>query len=243
MSDDMRFSGLTGTEYKLVIEAHPHFPDLQGVVAQRIAECTIVAPDKPLQVLELGCGDGYTTSILLMCGKSMNLVALDNEPTMLADAALNLSGFMSHDRSHQSLSLIEADALEYLEQQAENTYHAVVSAMTFHNWYSDYRNCVIRQIFKVLQPQGIFVNADKYYIDSRRHNRELQSRFDQYFSVFRRLDRPDLLQEWIMHELEDANPDRIMSAPASLSFLSRIGFRNIELSHTMALESVLAACK
>lgn len=238
MDEEKRFSGLTGKEYDLVIQAHPHFPALQGEIG-RILCSHLINKTGSLRVLEIGCGDGYTTQLVLQCGRNIRLVAIDNEPVMLKAATVNLVEFMAHNE----LTLIEADALAFLDSQESSSFDAIISAATFHNWYADYRHCVLAQTLRVLCPQGVFINADKYYLDSRKHNRELQARFRRYFDVFGKINRFDVLQEWVMHELEDANPDRIMSYSETLSFLERIGYKDVELTNTMSLESVLSAYK
>lgn len=237
--EDMRFAGLTGKAYDLMILAHPHFPELQKKIGGLLSNPECFDQDRPLKVLEIGCGDGYTTRLILSCRDKLFLTAIDNEPVMIEGASTSIES-MTHQNK---VMLVEADALVFLQNVSQGEFDAVVSAMTYHNWHVDYRHNVLREIHRVLRSGGFIINADKYFKDPWDHNRALKLRISKYFEVFTRLNRYDILEEWVLHELEDANPDRLMPANEATAFLERVGFKNIEIFGRASLEAVLYAHK
>jgi SAM-dependent methyltransferase len=86
-----RDRGILADEYRLVKLAYPHMDEFQGIVGECIkGYCPRQDVDK-IQVLEVGCGDGLTTSIILEAREGIFLTAIDIEPAMLALAKANLA--------------------------------------------------------------------------------------------------------------------------------------------------------
>jgi hypothetical protein len=79
MDNEQRFQGAMGEEYMLIHLALPHFEELQGHVRTVIAHHNPPSQSGPLQVPEIGCGDGVTSSSILAARHDLFLTALDNE--------------------------------------------------------------------------------------------------------------------------------------------------------------------
>ena len=110
-----RFHGKIGEDYELFKLACPHFDDLQNTIGKTIKDYFKKANEKEINVLEIGCGPGYTTEIILNSDKRTKVFAVDNEPVMISKAKIVLNNFIKNNR----VKLIEADALEFLKNKIQ----------------------------------------------------------------------------------------------------------------------------
>lgn len=94
---------------------------------------------------------------------------------------------------------------------------------------------------RTLRPGGVFVNGDKYALNSiREHKKSLQKQIEQ-FDVFERVGRPDLKEEWTKHYLEDEEVKITESEQESI--LKELGFTNIETTYRAGMEAIIVAEK
>ena len=236
MSTDKRFHGRIGDEYDFIRQVIPHFDELQAQVGSAIARLKKPTP----QILEIGCGDGITTSAILKARPDATVVALDHEPKMIAQAQKMLRVQLRAGRCQLEL----ADALAFVSHLPSRSVDAVASAMTLHNLTSAYRRKLHRQIYRVLAPGGIFVNADKYapQNDAERFA-ALDLALRRFFDVFLPLRKYGLLEEWVLHNVADQGPERAMKQKDATEELRRLGFARITLGRRRNMESVLVATK
>ena len=236
---EQRFSGVLSDEYRLIFDTHPHLPSLQSKLGLAVAEHVDQLSNKRVEVLEIGCGDGYTAEILLDAHPAISLIALDSEPKMIASANANLSRHVATGRCN----IVEQNALSYLRTCNSDSLPVVASAMTLHNIHVDERNAILAEIFRVLTPGGLFVSADKHVPEPTEQFVHLHKRITSYFDYFLPLQKPELLQEWVLHEIDDASPERIMREAETKSTLNSLGFKKITFSAHNELESLLTVHK
>jgi tRNA (cmo5U34)-methyltransferase len=121
------------------------------------------------------------------------------------------------------------DALENLKSIPSNSFEAVVSAFVIHNFQRDYRAEVIKEIFRILKPQGIFINADKIGAsDPLEHNRNVEWQMKQ-FDVFEKIGKPELKKEWVEHYKEDEKPERVLIESDFKEVVNTAGFTSFEI--------------
>lgn len=238
--EEKRFSGKIGEEYELFRLACPHFQELENTLGRIIREQFQDKSFEEIKVLEIGCGSGYTTLIILNSNNRTRIVAVDNESVMIEQAKEILNEFVENNR----VELIEGDALEFLKKQDSDSFEVFASGFTLHNFTKNYRGKVIKEIYRVLKPEGIFVNADKYAIDDEsKHKQSLNWQLQQFKREYSKINRPDLIKEWISHYLEDNKPEVIMKESESIKSMSKIGFRDIKIVFRKQMEAVLFAEK
>ena len=238
--EEKRFSGKIGEEYELFRLACPHFQELEDTLGRIIREQFQDKSFEEIKVLEIGCGSGYTTLIILNSNNRTRIVAVDNESVMIEQAKEILNEFVENNR----VELIEGDALEFLKKQDSDSFEVFASGFTLHNFTKNYRGKVIKEIYRVLKPEGIFVNADKYAIDDEsKHKQSLNWQLQQFKREYSKINRPDLIKEWISHYLEDNKPEVIMKESESIKSMSKIGFRDIKIVFRKQMEAVLFAEK
>ena len=237
---DKRFHGKAGEEYNLFKLACPHFEELENSLGKIIQEKFQDKNNSEIKVLEIGCGPGFTTLIILDSDKKIKIVAVDNESIMIEQAKDILKEFIDNKR----VQLIEDDALEFLEKQDSDSFDVFASGFTLHNFPNDFREKVLKEIYRVLKPEGIFVNADKYALDNElEHKKSLKWQLQQFKEKYSLINRPDLIKEWTNHYLEDDKPNVIMKESDSIKAMNKIGFKDINVVFRKQMDAVLFARK
>lgn len=240
MDSEQRFQGGMSEEYTLIHLALPHFEELQGHVGTVIAHHSRPGQSDPLQVLEIGCGDGVTSSFILAARRDLFLTALDNEEEMIKQASERLEPEIVGKRCN----LVCADAVDHMTQVASHSIDIVASALTLHNMQHTYRHKLHHELFRVLSPGGLFVNADKYapQDDGERFD-ALEVALSRFFEAFIPLGKYDLLKDWVLHNVADQGPDRVMKELDTIQTLRDIGFVDIQMIYRHNMEGVLVARK
>ena len=218
---ERRFQGKISADYELVMRGIPHLPEIDEQVINAIRAYTPAVPAPRLNVLEIGCGSGRATTKFLPSRPDIKLVAIDNEPEMLAQAEQSLRNEIKQNK----LELVQSDALAYLKSVGDGYFDIVASVMALHNFERSYRSRVLREIHRVLKPGGLFINGDKYPPDdSAEFYRILPLHLAPFFDVLGPTGRAGLLKEVVLHELADLAPDRVMKEGEFMREVLEIGY-------------------
>jgi ubiquinone/menaquinone biosynthesis C-methylase UbiE len=213
----------------------PHLPEIDEQLVSTIRAHTPAAPTTCLNVLEIGCGSGRATTKFLSSRPDIKLVAVDNEPEMLAQAEQSLRNEIKQNR----LELVQSDALAYLKSVGDGYFDIVASVMALHNFERSYRSRVLREIHRVLKPGGLFINGDKYPPDDpTEFYRILPLHLAPFFDILGPAGRTDLLKEVVLHELADFAPDRIMNENEFLREVSEIGYGGCKFTYRKNFDAV-----
>lgn len=190
-------------------------------------------------VIEIGCGPGYTTYAVLEAMSKVKITAVDNEPSMMQQARRNLDEYVEKGQ----VRLIEQDAVEYLMETPSQSIDGIISAFTLHNFRNDYRQQIMKEIQRVLPPGGVFVNADKYaQHDPIQHAEALNRQLTQFNNIYRQIGRLDLAESWIEHYLEDELRERIMYEQEAHIDLRNQGFQSTT-TYRNGMEAIIVAVK
>jgi len=234
---ETRFKGAMSEEYKLLELALPHFQLLQRRVAEHVAAFKPEAPRRLLDGVEIGCGSGVTTFAILTSRPDVHVRAVDSEEEMISQARGNLDSFLREGRCE----VILADAASYLEGLAPASVDVVASALTLHNLERTHRSRVHAAIRRVLRPGGLFVNADKYAEDGAQRFRALDIALGRFFDALVPIGKLNLLRAWVLHNVADQSPERVMKETETIEELRRLGFREITVADRHNMEAVLVA--
>jgi len=133
--------------------------------------------------------------------------------------------------------------LEYLEKQDSNTFDAIISVWVLHNLQKDFRYKIYKEIYRVLKPDGIFVNGDKMAVaDTALHQEHLDWQLKQ-FDVYEGIGKPELKKEWTEHYLEDEAVDRILYENVFMEDLRNIGFKECTVDNRHYMDAVGSGVK
>jgi ubiquinone/menaquinone biosynthesis C-methylase UbiE len=139
------------------------------------------------------------------------------------------------------LSTVAQDLNVYLASEKSESFDAVVSAFTIHNLSPEERKKVCAEVFRILKPGGVFVNADKIASDDVTAHEATLARQIEQFSVFKLQGRPDLQDEWIAHYSED---ERIkLTEKEWEKELQKSGFLQIKKNMRAGMEAVYTGRK
>ena len=234
-----RFKNAIGEEYSLFKLAVPHYDKLQDKLANRIIEESKSNNKESIDILEIGCGPGYTTLFILKADPRTKVTALDDESIMIDQAKEVLKSFVDAGR----VRLAPNDALDFLKKAKDDSFDAIVSSYTLHNFKQDYRKQVLIECYRVLKKGCLFANADKYARDNKEsHKEDLQWQIKQ-FGVYDSINRPDLKEMWTKHYLEDENPEIMMYEGASLNELTKLNYKGVKTIYRNNMEAIIIGKK
>lgn len=226
--------GTLNKEDQLFRRAIPHNDQLEIKLSQAVKRHL---PGKRLDVLELGCGTGFSTAAILRARPGVRLTGVDNDARSLAQARLNLRPWA------KSLKIVKADALSYISKARSASVDVVASKFTLHNFEAPYRSQVLRHIRRVLKPGGLFVNSDKYALEGAAHVAQVRRQMIHYLDLFLPLGRRDLLREALDHTLHDEAPSRVMRERQAVREMRKLGFRAVKRVFRGGMEAVYLASK
>ena len=234
---ERRFSGMLTDEYDLWRLARPFLGEVHEVVVGAVVSFT-QGRDGPLRALDIGMGDGAITTLLLGDAK-LEVTGLDNEPQMIERARERLAAQLAGGK----LEIVLDDALDFLAGKPSEAFDIIASGYVLHNLTLDYRARLHEQIWRVLRPSGLFVNADKYAQTGEAHHEALRYQLSLFFDVLLPRQKYDLLRGWVLHYVEDEAPDRVMMEGDVIERLNELGFAEVEIAYRHFMDAVLVAHK
>jgi tRNA (cmo5U34)-methyltransferase len=238
LEQDVMFSSTIVQDYDMLKLICPLAVEMNRLVGQQVA----AYPDssEPLKIIELGSGTGITTLSLLLAKNHAHIVSIDNQVSMQEVAQKNLQTWVDNKR----LEFCHNDALSALQNMASDSIDIVASAYTLHNFFDNYRERVINEIFRVLKPTGRFINGDRYALDDiNEHTRLTQQDASHFFKVLVAEHKFELLEQWIIHLFSDESENHIMREAIALAQLQNAGFIDIQLSHRLDVNALVTATK
>lgn len=234
------FKGPIAEEYEILARICPPAAEISRRVGKFVGNWTPPYPEAQLNLLEIGCGTGITTACLLASRKDMLIDSVDNAPAMLSQARNNLAAALAT----KQLRLFENDALSHLSEVPAASVDIVASAYTLHNFLYGYRRRVLKEVLRILKPGGLFVNGDRYAIDDpAEHLKATQEEVKGYFRVFGEMNRPDLLEQWIVHLFSDESEEHIMRLQPAREIMTEIGFEDITVHFREGVNALVSAIK
>ena len=235
---DAMFSTVIGQEYDILKLICPASTEMSRLVGNAVN--AYPTTENTLQIVELGGGTGITTLAMLSGTKNMHILSIDNEPTMQNQAKQHLKQWIDAGQ----LSFCGDDALTALKNLPDNSADIIASAYTIHNFLNSYREQALKEIFRVLKPNGQFINGDRYALnDIRHHTRLIQEELGQYFKVLTEMQRNDLLEKWIVHLFNDESEDHVMRENVALTQMQAAGFVRIQVSNRIGGNALVTGIK
>lgn len=236
---DAMFSGVIGREYQMLKLICPLAMEMSRLVGEEL-KAFCLHRREAIDVLELGTGTGITTLAIISADDRVNVLSVDNEPTMQSQAKQSLQAWTDQGR----LSFSGDDALTALQCLANDSIDVVASAYTLHNFEAGYRCQVIDEMFRVLKNGGRFINGDRYALEDRDlHTRLTQREVAGYFKVLTEMNRLDVLEHWIIHLFSDESENHIMREAAALRQLTEAGFGKVEIKTRLEVNALVTAVK
>lgn len=238
---EKRFLGLIGEDYnKIHCLVNPNGPQMSALIGIKIAEYQQTSGRQECCAMEIGCGTGLSTYVLLATTKNVRFTALDSEPAMLEQA----KGVLEEWKNSNRVKLVKDDALNALRNIEDNCIDVVCSVYAIHNFFNDYRTEFLNEVHRVLVPGGIFLNGDRYALDDPWENTQLiKKEIGNWFEKLVSDNRLDLLKTWVLHVCEDESAAKQMQERKATALLKEIGFSNVQVLFREGVDAVIFASK
>lgn len=225
-------------EDRLFWEVVPHYNDAQETIVKAIKEEFSSSEKSEIKMLEIGCGTGLTSQKILKADPRIVLTAIDNVEYIAEQTMKRFA-----EQGETRLNILSADALQYLKQQPENSYDAILSALVLHNCPDEYRDQVFAEVFRTLKKGGVFVNVDKIaQDDAGEHEKALSWQLEE-FKKFNGLGHPELNEKWTQHYLDDEKPGIVLFENEYENVLKSVGFSRIHHVYRYQMEASYVAKK
>lgn len=227
----------TPKEYDVVPPVYGNYYQFQDKLSTLIKSYT--STKSLINILEIGCGTGITTQVILKSRPDINLISIDNDSKMIKSCN-------QIKKSYKNLHTIKSDALEHVKCVDDGFYNIIVSGFTIHNFHKDYRKSLYHELNRVMSNNSVFLNADKFVSDNLNKQIEgLKFRLGAYIDYLVKEQEYDLLKKWVEHYIEDSKPEFVMRFNEELNIIKNCGFNEASYVSMSALEmlGILKAIK
>jgi tRNA (cmo5U34)-methyltransferase len=196
--------------------------------------------------LDLGCGAGAMSELLLGAAPGAEGVLVDFSEPMLARAGVNLAGYAGRWQA------ISADLNDPAWRGAlpAGRYDAVVSGLAIHHLPSERKPSLFAECFALLEPGGMFVNMDYVAIDG-----PLRGLFDErmHANAVRAASSPEGSASGGTHREHASSPeaevdledddDRPDTVEDQLRWLRDAGFEQVEVHFKWAEAAIFGGVR
>lgn len=185
----------------------PCIADLYGILVEQIPYNSM---DK-FSVLDLGAGTGLLTSIVMKSFPNANYTLVDISSEMLEKAKERFAG-------KEHVSYLE---LDFDSATIPGSYDVVVSALALHHTPYDQLCKVFAKIYNILEPGGIFINADQILGETL----QIETEYEQAW--LRHAQDAGCTNEEIEVAMERMKADKTATLKDQFVGLKKAGFQNI----------------
>ena len=222
------FSDRIKEEYDLLEKVYGNYISFQEKITNIINGFPNQNKDK-LKILEIGYGTGITSNFILQSNQKMELTLLDNDPGMNKIAKENII-----NANRYKIEYVNADVFDFLTSCKDNQFDIVVSAYTIHNFEKNLRKELFTLLYSKMKDNSIFINADKYASDDDNLRiSALNYRINKFTNyLIHNNDKYDIINEWVIHYLDDQSPLKVMKETESKEQLENIGFKEVKFVHS-----------
>ncbi len=108
---------------------------------------------RPVQIMDIGCGDGILTQEILKIDTHIEATLIDGSSKMIEQAKIRL-------KTYNHLNFIKCTFQELIENDLNNTYNFVVSSLAIHHLSMRQKESLFKYIYDHLDENGLFLNID-----------------------------------------------------------------------------------
>lgn len=170
---------------------------------------------RKLRAIDVGCGTGAVSALLLRSHPDVELTCLDMTASMLDLAKERLKG-------HDNVRFVLADIFDF---GLDGPYDLVISSLALHHIVSDQdKKAVYRKIYRALAPGGWFLNADLVLGSSDDIQEVYMTRWKEF--MYRHFSREETDNVRVPRHHEEDSPARLID---HLRWLDEVGFGIVDV--------------
>ncbi len=183
-------------DYGLFAEKYPIFQEFQQAVAGPILRHYLkLGTQRKLNILEIGSGEGATTSEILTLVPNSKIVCVDTDSVLINSAKKRLKGYPN------SIAFLNEDIFSYLPQIEDNYFDVIASCYVIHNFEETQRRILLKDIYSKLKTGGLFVNGDNYALDD--NQKQFRACMWTVKQLIKMYEDPALQYKWTKHRFRD----------------------------------------
>jgi tRNA (cmo5U34)-methyltransferase len=181
--------------------------------------------------LDIGCGDGLIGSIILNKFQNSKGIFLDFSSEMLINAKNKLSIFSSRYELINS-DISDAKWIENIKNYTP--FDVIVSGLTIHHQSNNRKQEIYREIFDLLNLNGIFINIEHVKPSSKwieKLNGEIfiDNIYDFFNDNNKNITKDDVINELKKQSHKELNV--LETVDIQCSWLEKIGFKDVDCYH------------
>jgi tRNA (cmo5U34)-methyltransferase len=186
-------------------------------------------PDKPIRIVELGCGTGMATGNIIRKFPNAHLKCIDISQDMLNVAKKKFTAFPN----------IEFELADYTEYNIAGKYDAVVSFLSFMYLANDEtRKALFKKVYDVLVPEGFFVSGE-VNVSRNKHYQEVC--MEKWMEHMRKSYSDEFIKTEVLEKAKKHANESVLTD--EIQYLKDIGFRQIDVFWRYYGYSVYGAIK
>ncbi len=214
----------------------PNYFDLQKIVALELKKNLKSKP----HLLDIGLGTGVSTETAFSVNKNAHITAVDNSAEMTKQAKHTLLECITEGK----LLVVTNDALKFLKTAKTASFDAIFSVLTIHNFTNSYKKKALKEIYRVMKKEAIFVNADKIAQNNiNEHQKPFKEKLELIRTEFSKENRQDLVKEWTDHYLVDNKPNIKINEKELRTLMEDAGFTSIKKIYREGMDAIIIAKK
>ena len=190
------------------------------------------------KILDLGCGDGILTHVLLDTDNTLSATLVDASEDMLNHARARL-------KAHDKIDFINASFQELVSRALrKDMYDFAVSGQSIHHLSSDEKQSLFRAILSLLRPGGYFLNIDVVLAPADTIEQWYMKLWQEWMDEkLNALGRQDVSFQDIVRRYKEAEENRPDTLDYQLGVLREIGFQEVDCYYKYGVFAVYGGRK
>jgi tRNA (cmo5U34)-methyltransferase len=177
-----------------------------------VAVSLVKANNNKPDILDIGAGTGLLSSFIMDKLPNTKLTLIDISEKMIEIAK----------KRHKDKSAVTYIIDDYTKYNFDRTYDVVVSSLSIHHLADNQKRELYANIFSILNPNGIFINADQVLGNTL----FIESLYKSEWKL--KVDNSGLSQYEIHSAYERTKLDKMATLDDQLTWLKEIGFLDVD---------------
>lgn len=195
----------------LILKLIPHYGEMLNALINSVN----FNKKKSIKMLDLGCGTGNVSLKMLDRFPKAEILCIDLSQKMLDIARNKLS-------KYKNVSFEVGNIADF---EFKNTYDVVLSSLAVHHLKTDEdKSNFYKMIFKILNKNGIFANADEILGENKYLQNINMNVWTEYMK--QNFSERDVSEKWLKAYESEDRPSKLMK---QLEWMKNSGFKDVDV--------------